>query len=61
MEKPKIDLSNVVRKRAPKRYLIKIFIYAIVLAGLLIFAFSVMNQPKKKEKTVIEGVQIEVE
>lgn len=60
MEKPKIDLSSAVRKRAPRRYLIKIMIYAVVLIGLLIFAFSISNQPDEKE-TIIEDFQIEIQ
>lgn len=50
MEKrQKINLSNVVRKRAPKKYLIKILIYAIILIGLLIYLLNSPSKTKKEE------------
>jgi len=48
-EKKRIDLQKHVSPKVPKRYLIRIGIYAILVAGLLILIYYMRNHDPVQE------------
>tara|TARA_B110000093_G_scaffold172794_1_gene204176 strand:- start:99 stop:296 length:198 start_codon:yes stop_codon:yes gene_type:complete len=54
-DKPKIDLKQHTVKRVSRLYMLKIFFYILLLAGILIYYFS--QSGKKDEKKEVEDVK----
>lgn len=54
-DKPKIDLKQHTVKRVSRLYMLKIFFYILLLAGILAYYFS--QNRKKDEKKEVEDVK----
>lgn len=54
-DKPKIDLKQHTVKRVSRLYMLKIFFYILLLAGILIYYFS--QSGNKNEKKEVEDVK----
>ena len=54
-DKPKIDLKQHTVKRVSRLYMLKIFFYILLLAGILVYYFS--QSGKKDEKKEVEDVK----
>ena len=54
-DKPKIDLKQHTVKRVSRLYMLKIFFYILLLAGILAYYFS--QNGKKDEKKEVEDVK----
>ena len=54
-DKPKIDLKQHTVKRVSRLYMLKIFFYILLLAGILSYYFS--QNGKKDEKKEVEDVK----
>jgi hypothetical protein len=54
-DKPKIDLKQHTVKRVSRLYMLKIFFYILLLAGILIYYFS--QSGNKDEKKEVEDVK----
>lgn len=62
MEQRGIDLRKFIPDKANKWYMIKVLIYALVLAGLFYYLFDQLDKKKqyKLEETTVDGIQLEV-
>lgn len=54
-DKPKIDFKQHAVKRVSRLYMLKIFFYILLLAGILIYYFS--QSGNKDEKKEVEDVK----
>ncbi|MFT6502177.1 MAG: flagellar basal body-associated protein FliL [Crocinitomicaceae bacterium] len=54
-DKPKIDLKQHTVKRVSRLYILKIFFYILLLAGILVYYFS--QSGNKDEKKEVEDVK----
>lgn len=57
-DKPKIDLKQYAVKRVSRLYMIKIFFYILLLAGIIVYYFSQSGDKASKKKVEdVEEVQ----
>ncbi|MFT6922564.1 MAG: hypothetical protein ACJA1C_001570 [Crocinitomicaceae bacterium] len=54
-DKPKIDLKQHTVKRVSRLYMLKIFFYILLLAGILVYYFN--QSGKEDEKKEVEDVK----
>lgn len=54
-DKPKIDLKQHASKRVSRLYMLKIFFYILLLAGILVYYFS--QSGDKDVKKEVENVK----
>lgn len=61
MEESRIDLKRFIPKKANKWYFIKVFVYAIILAGLFVYLKYELDHKKsiKLEDTLIKTIKID--
>jgi polyferredoxin len=63
MEHRGIDLRKFAPQKANKWYIIKVLIYAIVLAGLIFYLFIQLHKKDSQvlDQTTVRGVEIDLQ